>query len=280
MFDCGALVQGWKPRILFLTHTHTDHAHFLPHIKNADRPPLIYLPKEAEPFAKAFVKAHQEMGDCMTEAESQQGGTYQIDHIMRPTEPGEEISFSQGGKEFIVRTLKMDHRVPCLGYSIFKLKKSLKQEFVGKPGREIGRLRKEGVEVNDTREEPFLCFLGDTTAAVFASHPEILRQHRVIVVECSFIDEGSVKRAETTKHMHWNDLEPHIEDHPDIYFVLIHFSLKYSTLSLRKFFCEKQRKYQNFHPMISDEEVEEHWKKADSANAEDMPRCRCKLCFH
>jgi ribonuclease Z len=226
------------------------------------------------------VKAHQEMGDCMTEAESQQGGTYQVDHIMRPTEPGEEISFSQGGLDFIVRTLKMDHRVPCLGYSIFKLKKSLKQEFVGKPGREIGKLRKEGVEVNDTSEEPFLCFLGDTTAAVFATHPEILRQHKVIVVECSFIDEGSVERAEITKHMHWNDLEPHIENHPDIYFVLIHFSLKYSTLSLRKFFCEKQRKYQNFHPMISDEEVEEHWEKVDSANAEDMPRCRCKLCLH
>eukprot|EP00980_Cylindrotheca_fusiformis_P031568 scaffold26564_cov122-Cylindrotheca_fusiformis.AAC.2 len=219
------------------------------------------------------------MGDCATEEESQQGGSYHVDHKFVPTEPGEEISVSQGGKSFVIRTLRMDHRVPCLGYSIFKMKKSLKQEYLGLEGREIGSLRKKGIEVHETTEEPFLCFMGDTTASAFVYHPEVLHQHRIIVVECSFIDEANVRRAETTKHMHWNDLEPHIKSHPNTLFILIHFSLKYSALSLRQFFCEKQTMYGNVHPMIPDEEVEEQWKKIDSANAEDMPRCRCNQCL-
>lgn len=110
MFDCGALIQGWKPRIVFLSHTHSDHVHFLTQMKNEINPPLIYLPFEAEPFVKAHLMAHQEMTDCMTEAESQEGGEYKVDLILRPTKPGEEIKFRQGGTEFVVRTLRMDHR--------------------------------------------------------------------------------------------------------------------------------------------------------------------------
>merc|ERR1712232_480296 len=107
------------------------------------------------------------------------------------------MGFSQGGGQFIVRILKMDHRVPCIGYSIFKLRNSLKEEFVGLPGREIGKLRKEGIEINEIEQEPFLCFMGDTTAAVFDTHPEILQQHKLIVIECSFFDDKSVERGKT-----------------------------------------------------------------------------------
>jgi ribonuclease Z len=277
MFDCGALIQGWKPRIIFLTHTHSDHAHFLTHIKNEINPPVIYLPAEAEPFVKAHLIAHQEMTECMKEAESQEGGKYHVDYILRPTRPGEEIRFRQGGTEYVVRTLRMEHRIPCLGYSIFKMRSQLKDEYIGMPGREIGRLRKEGVDVTVSYEEPLICFLGDTTAAVFSHHPEILSQHKVIVVECSFIDTESLPRAEKTKHMHWNSLKPHVEAHPDTFFVLTHFSLKYSALSLRYFFQEQQKRYGNIHPMLVDDEVIEQWKPSEGSGT-SPPRCNCSIC--
>jgi ribonuclease Z len=226
-------------------------------MKNEAIPPLIYLPVEAEPFVKAYLTSHQEMSDCLKEADSQEGGKYKIDYVLRPTKPGEEIKFRQGGTDFIVRTLRMNHRIPCLGYSIFKLKQSLKEEYMGLPGKDIGRLRKEGFEVTNAVEEPFLCFFGDTTAATFSAYPDVLCQHRVVVIECSFIDDDSVKKAETTKHMHWIDLEPHIEKHPDTLFVLIHLSLKYSTRRLTDFFYEKKKRYKNIHPMIVDDSVKE-----------------------
>jgi ribonuclease Z len=276
MFDCGALIQGWKPRVIFLTHTHSDHAHFLTHIKNEENPPLIYLPVEAESFVKAHLIAHQEMTDCMTEEESQQGVKYKVDYILRPTKPGEEITFRQGGTEYVTRTLRMTHRIPCLGYSIFKMRSRLKDEYIGLPGREIGRLRKEGVEVTVSYEEPLICFMGDTTGAVFSEHPEILKQHKVIVVECSFIYDEDIPRAEKTKHMHWNDLRPHLVAHPETLFVLTHFSLKYSSLSLRRFFREQG--YENVHPMLVQEEVVEEWNKKKNQDSGNAPMCNCGIC--
>lgn len=296
-FDVGALVQGWKPKLIFLTHTHSDHVHVLTQMKNDENPPVICLPVEAEKFVKAHMVAHQEMCDCSTQSESQHenGGTYPIDYVLRTTAPGELITFRQSGIEYVVRPLKMEHRIPCLGYSIFKIKKGgLKEEYVGLPGPEIGRLRKEGVEVAASFEEPLVCFLGDTTAQAFETHPEILTQHHTIVVECSFIDEKNLSRAETTKHMHWDHLKPIVESNPHVLFVLIHFSLKYSTLELRDFFCEEQKSIRNIHPMLVEDEVIKQWEirkvrrmKEDSSKSDGNvevveddgpPRCKCQVC--
>ncbi|CAJ1936680.1 unnamed protein product [Cylindrotheca closterium] len=276
MFDCGALVQGWKPRRIFITHGHSDHVHFLPHMKNANNPPPIHLPEELSPHVQGFFRAHQAMSDCMSEDESQNGGKYEEDYTLQPTKSGEQIEFSQGGNQFIVHILKMEHRVPCIGYSIFKLQKALKKEYVGLPGKEIGNLRKNGVEVNEIKEEPFLCFMGDTTHAVFERHPEIFH-HKLVVVECSFIDEGSIERAKTTKHMHWFDLKPYVEANPDTTFVLIHFSLKYSSLKIRQFFRQEQETLPNVHPLLLEEEVEQEWKKANPSGDGEYPKCKSRL---
>jgi ribonuclease Z len=280
LFDCGALVEGWKPKVVFLTHTHSDHVHFITHISDDENPPMVYLPAEAEPFVSAHIRAYKEMIECETQSEGENGGTYQQDCILRPTRPGEEITFRQGGTNFVVRTLKMSHRIPCLGYSIFKIQEKLKAEYKGVPGREIGLLRKRGVEVTESQEEPFICFMGDTTSEVFREHPEILDQHKVIVVECSFIDEGDIERAKITTHMHWNDLKPYVEANPEVLFLLTHFSLKYSSLKLREFFCEQQEQYDNIHPMLVDEEIEEIWsrKKNTSEGLKTPPKCMCQVC--
>jgi ribonuclease Z len=270
LFDCGTLVQGWKPRIIFLSHTHSDHVHFLTHMQHDEQPPTVYLPEESLPFVQAHLKAYQQMIDCNSDEETSKSV------ILRPTKPGEEIYVSQGGNKFLVRTLKMVHRIPCLGFSIFKLQNRLKEEYVGLPGKEIGRLRKSGVEITTSKEVPYLCFLGDTTAAVFANHPEILNQHSVIIVECSFVDAQSHKRAITTMHTHWDDLQPYVASNPDTLFVLTHFSLKYSTLRLRNFFGDLQRTYDNIHPMLVEGEIEREWH--NSKGEGEPPRCQCRLC--
>jgi ribonuclease Z len=291
LFDCGALVQQWKPRTIFLTHTHSDHVHFIFRFRDEDRPPTIYLPEASVPFVEACIKAYQGMTDCGCSAddddydyddeveetiERQRRPTKKVEYVLRATKPNEEIFFSEGGHKFAMRTLNMDHRIPCLGYSIFKLRSRLKEEYTGLPSREIGRLRKAGVEITTLEEEPYLCFMGDTTAKVFEDYPEILNQHSTVIVECSFIDEKSRERAETTKHMHWDDLQPLIASHPGTMFVLIHFSLKYSTLSLRRFFRDHQLIYDNIHPMLIEREVEEQWRNAGEEGP--PPRCNCRVC--
>jgi len=171
-----------------------------------------------------------------------------------------------------------------LGFSIFKIQEQLKKEYENLPGREIGRMKKEGVQMSDTFEEPFICFLGDTTATVFEQHPEILELHKTIVVECSFIDEASLERAQTTMHMHWNDLEPYVKANANVMFLLTHFSLKYSCLELREFFNAKHDLYPNIHPMLLDDEIKEMWlrKRSQKGPSEEdestPPSCSCRLC--
>jgi ribonuclease Z len=275
MFDCGALIQGWKPTRIFLSHTHSDHVHFLTHLKNDVKPPVVLLPAVSVPFVERHLRAHQEMIDCASEAESQAGKSYPQDIQLRPTEPDEEIVIRQGGSEFVCRTVKCDHRIDCLGFSIFKRKKQLKDEYVGIPGPEIGRLRKEGVDVTSTREEPFICFLGDTTEVVFQRYPLLLQQHKVVVVECTFIDESSLERSKVTKHMHWRSLRPHVEAHPNTLFVLIHFSLKHKSLELRTFFRENS-KHNNVHPMLIEDELDYEWRKSGAEGT--APSCNCFEC--
>lgn len=273
LFDCGTRVQPWKPHTIFLTHTHSDHVHHLFRFREKDRPPTIYLPKAGVPFVEACLKAYQEMIDCESSTNEPGETPTQADYILRATQPNEEFVVSQGGNKFVVRTLSMDHRIPCLGYSIFKLQSRLKDEYKGR--NDIRELRKSGVQVTTTEEKPLFCFLGDTTASVFEQYPELPRQHSVVVVECSFIDDQSKERATITKHMHWDDLQPIVAAHPATMFVLIHFSLKYSALKLRNFFREQQ--YDNIHPMLVEREVEEQWKATGEEGP--CPTCRCRVCL-
>mmetsp|Transcript_16396 Transcript_16396/g.37946 ORF Transcript_16396/g.37946 Transcript_16396/m.37946 type:complete len:332 (+) Transcript_16396:184-1179(+) len=283
LFDCGTVVQEWKPRIIFLTHTHSDHVHFLFRYRDEDRPPTIYLPKKSVPLVETCMQAYAAMTDNgyddedgQEEKESTEQPANRVEYILRATMPDEEIFFTQGGNKFVARTLNMDHRIPCLGYNIFKLRSRLKSEYIGLPSREIGQLRKAGVEITRVEEEPYLCFMGDTTTKVFEDYPEILNQNSTVIVECSFIDEKSRQRAETTKHTHWDDLQPYVASHPGTMFVLIHFSLKYSTLTLRRFFQEQQVMYDNIHPMLIEREVEEQWLKTGEQGS--PPRCNCRVC--
>jgi len=281
-FDCGALVEGWQPKVVFLTHTHGDHSHYLTHVRNEDNPPLIFLPVEANPFVQSYMDAYQEMIECThLPSCSEDDSGKNKDFALRPVQAGEEIAIHNRGSDFVVRILQMDHRISCVGYSIFKVQNKLKKEYEDMPGKEIGMLKKKGVEVTEPYQEPFLCFLGDTTSKVFKLHPEILEQHQTIVVECSFIDEGSLDRASATTHMHWFDLKPVVERNLGIFFILTHFSLKYSSLELRQFFCEQQSFFDNIHPMLIDEEVEEIWARRfqkDSTEQGKAPKCMCRLC--
>ena len=269
MFDCGALVNGWKPTNIFVSHTHSDHVHFLTEFRDDKNPAKVWLPSSAAPLVQAHLDAYQAMIDCGTEGDK-------LGRLsLRPTQPGEQVVLKKGGTEYICEAIECQHRVVCLGYNFLIRRKKLLDVYKDFPGAEIGRLRKSGVEVMSVCEEPFLCYLGDTTAKVFERYPRLLKDQKLVIVECSFIDDADVERAETTKHMHWTSLRPHIEDNPETLFVLIHFSLKYSNLELRNFFLDNS-KHENIHPMLIEEEVEYEWKKSGAESP--VPSCNCFQC--
>eukprot|EP00797_Seminavis_robusta_P029852 Sro609_g174980.2 (220) ;mRNA; f:17041-17700 len=207
---------------------------------------------------------------------NEEGKSYRECYQLIGVTPHQEITIHQGGKDFYVKVVECVHRVDCLGYSIWERQHKLKEEYRGLPGKEIGALRKSGVEITSVVERPLLCYMGDTTAGVFSKHPEILLQMPALVVECSFLDEDSLENAKRTKHMHWSELQPLVQGNPNTLFVLTHFSLKYSVLFLRNFFLE----YANVHPMLVESELQQEWKarQQKSLTNDSFPTCRCFVC--
>lgn len=289
MFDCGALVEGGglrQPRVIWMTHTHSDHVFTLAHfthrreLEDQKGPPMqVFLPQKALPFVESYLKSY---GELVTMEKQEEGKESKPLYKLIGVTPNQEISIRHGGKDFVVRVVECVHRVDCVGYSVFEIQKKLKEEYVGLEGKEIGQLRKQGIDIYNESAAPFVCYLGDTTAQVFHKHPEILQQHSVIVVECSFLDEASQQSAIRTMHMHWDDLKPLVLAHPETLFVLTHFSLKYSVTYLRDFFNGQETN--NLHPMLVEQEIQEEWDKrrsqqpSDAEVEADPPRCRCFVC--
>jgi ribonuclease BN (tRNA processing enzyme) len=176
------------------------------------------------------------------------------------------------GMEYSCTSIPCHHRIDCLGYSITcRNTRVLLPEYRSLTGPEIGQLRQNGVEIYGTGPvEPVLTWLGDTTHTVFENID--WTSSKALVVECTYLDDDDAARAQHTQHMHWNELRPVIEQHPDTLFVLIHFSLKHSQLCLRQTF----RPYRNIHPVLIQEQIEEEWNK--SGENEPAPVCNCFLC--
>lgn len=278
ILDCGCIVAaGRKPRVVLISHTHQDHVSSLTHLRADDRPPQVYLPLVAAPYVGEYMQAHRNMTECRNTSNGAAS-----DFCLNPMLPSQEFHVQQG-RQFHVKTVSCCHRIDCLGYSIFEKKFRLKQEYKSLSGREIGSLHRQGVTVKEAVLDPVVCFLGDTTHKIFDTHPEILHDHRIIILECTFLHEQDLDRAAETTHMHWKYLEPVVRSHPDTFFVLIHFSLKYKSLEILQTFSE----YDNVHPMLIQDEIDsEFWREqrkkgelsSSESNNNDSPRCRCIRC--
>jgi ribonuclease Z len=91
-------------------------------------------------------------------------------------------------------------QVACVGYAFAERKKRLRPEYVGTPGRELGRLRKEGVEIEEETYAPLFVYLGDTSTQVYEAHPEVF-DYPVIITECTFIPDPHEVPTSTTPHV-------------------------------------------------------------------------------
>lgn len=72
-----------------------------------------------------------------------------------------------------------------------------------------------------------------------------------MIVECNFLDAAGMtveeSNAEATKrgHTSWDQLKRFVRAHPDVTFVLCHWSKRYSDEDVRSYFAEKERDLSN-----------------------------------
>ncbi len=223
--DAGDVVKNFRPREIFLTHTHSDHVHVLHRMKSRTTIPDIFAPAETVELLERYLLVTHELSiGRRIEDESVLDPAFKLVGVR----PGDEHVISRGKRRFLVRVLATDHSVPSVGYAFYELKQKLIEELRGLPGAEIGRRKAAGEAVTREVREPMFAFLGDTTCEVFARHPEVLEMP-VVVTECSFFGAEHLANAERTKHTHWDELRPIVADHPGTTFVLGHFSWRYDA---------------------------------------------------
>lgn len=114
----------------------------------------------------------------------------------------------EAGESHIINNYKVDiinceHPVTSVGYLFSEKRSRLKDEFKGRPGKELGELRKKGVELNEDVFLPLFAFLGDTTDKVFQDYGEQLLRYPVIFVECTFFTPDHKEAAAGSLHNHW-----------------------------------------------------------------------------
>lgn len=220
LFDGGVRVEQ-APAYILNTHCHVDHTGELPYICNKhklfDRPSYeIYTPESTISVIMLLIRAIGSVSNPkrMSYTDEQILENQRIQ--LKPVNAGDKFMI----KDYEVQVLEAYHDVQSVGYGISSFAKKLKSEYIGLSGKEIGTLRKSGVEVQELVKVPDIAFFCDSTIHNLRDHSE-WKEYPVIVCECTGLD-GEV--VIDNGHTGITELLPVMLDNVDKQWIIIHTS--------------------------------------------------------
>jgi ribonuclease Z len=219
LFDVGwPLRSAATVRHLFLSHGHVDHAGGLSTLLGVralfshPRPLRLFLPAEIAPF----------MTDALAAQARMQRYPFEVDMVAM--QPGDDVALRG---DLHVRAFRTYHPVPSLGYVIVRRVAKLLPQLVGLSGPEIAERRRSGEVVSQHVERLELAYATDTLAVVLDREPAVL-ESRVLVLECTFLDERKpLADARAGCHIHLDELIERAHLFKNEALVLMHFSQLY-----------------------------------------------------
>lgn len=266
-FDAG-LSTFSKVHSVLITHGHGDHVFSLGSFCFSDNKVAIYAPEKSIPYLEGML-----LNLYTANFESEAAGRHYLNlHAeFRPIKLA-GLSYGQAVESFRVepkpkqlyeiRPYRLDHSISTCGYGVSVIKKKLNPVLSGlglsksdlskviralKSGGNLSELLSSeqiwlvtGIDVSVEVSEPELIYLTDTTVKFLDVCADVW-QYPNIIIECTFLsdedlDEVTVKGK---KHIHIDQLIPHIKSHPDNHFILIHFSQKYTDDTIMEILREK-----------------------------------------
>jgi ribonuclease Z len=231
-FDMGECPLSAVPMDhVFLTHAHGDHSrclmrhHALRKMLSLDKEPTYYVPERILELTERWIKASAVFEGVR--------GQVRLPNLMplSPSRPGSAPLPLTHRKGVGVRAFHADHGVPSLGYTLYETRQKLKPELIGTPGKELARLKREGVQVEVPLHLPLVTFIGDCTASTLEREDE-LWESRVLVIETTFIGEGEERFARERGHTHLSEVGALLRER-DVRceaIILKHFSMRVKPL--------------------------------------------------
>jgi ribonuclease Z len=209
-------------RDLFLTHGHLDHASGVAYVLSQRS---LHRQESTRVICPAPVAEGVE--DLLAAASRLEGVPYRYEIV--PSKAGDRIVV---GKNLEVEAFATDHVVPSLGYHLVRRKRRLAPEYRGLEADELVALKSSGTEIEQEDEEIWLSYCGDTGAGVFASEPRLFGS-RILLIECTFMDDGLRESSASYKHLHVEDLAERAEKFRNEALVLHHLSRRHRPEELR-----------------------------------------------
>jgi ribonuclease Z len=254
MFDCGHTITEKNPSLVFISHVHLDHVRGLTSLildTTKKYCPLIFVPIASKELLKIFLTSAIDM---TKHSDKVKPAKLNIIGVRFTGDAPYFLSFEHmmiNKKEYKIELFKCTHTIPTTGYGIIELRNKLCDEYVGLSQKELEDIKKESINITKQIELPLFCFLGDTTHHVlfngdkYNSHIE---KYYNIIIECTYLDDLDIDLSHINKHIHWQNIKKYILDHPEINFILYHFSMKYDYEFIKTFFEKENIK--NVNPLI------------------------------
>jgi len=219
LFDVGAAPRSFGGiDTIVLSHGHADHVGALPALlglrglHNKPKPPRVIMPREIVDDLSAALAAMTKL----------QRFPIAIEAIGMSA--GDELDLRGDLK---LRAVQTFHPVPSLGYVVVRRVARLRVELRGATGPEIAARRRAGEEVSEYDDRIELAYATDTLISAFDHAPELYRA-RVLIVECTFLDDRKSREAARARcHIHLDEIIERAERFENAHIVLMHFSQIY-----------------------------------------------------
>lgn len=147
-------------------------------------------------------------------------------------------------KNIYIETYKLTHSVDSIGFGINEIKNALKPAFKDLSSKEIAILKKNGTEITEKIIVPIILFISDTSSEVLPNLP--FYNYKIIIIECTFIEDEHYREAINRKHIHWNDLKVYVTQNSHCQFILTHFSSRYKD----EYLVDKEIELKDDYPNI------------------------------
>jgi ribonuclease Z len=218
-FDIGnGASYAFNMSTFLISHGHMDHAAGIPYIiaqkaMSSHRPPRFIMPESLV----------APMEEIMRQWSLIEGHQYDFEFI--GSRIGDEFPLKA---DLIIRSFPTVHRIPSLGYSLCRKFRKLKSELIESSTEEIIRMRKQGQDPTEERQELLVSYSGDTQIEFLDQAPEV-SDSKILILETTYLDERNpIGSAKEWGHTHLDELIPRLGSIRSEKILLIHTSARYS----------------------------------------------------